>query len=165
MSGFEALGRQWHPNVDEYRSGGIGHREGDESRSVVGFVKTGDLLPYREHDGQQNYPDHDEKVIGSIHDDIKAGKGITNPIDVEYDHRTGWASVGEGNHRLEAARRAGAPVVPVRVYGRASQGANKENGRGASLRQTTSFPDRFANDGQYHPPDLHPDHFDFSRRP
>lgn len=159
MSASGSLGRQWHPNVDEYISGGIGHMEGDQKRSVVGMVRTDRMERYREHDGMQNPhdPHHDRDVIDKIRSDIRGGKGITNPITLEYDHKAQWARIGEGNHRLAAAREEGVPYVPVRVYGRSHLSDEKGQGVGSHLEMTTNF-DRPGSSG-YVPPDIHPSHF------
>jgi hypothetical protein len=145
-------------SVEHYMSGGIGHLEGDDSRSVVGMVPVSTLKKYREHDGNQNHGDHDERVISGIHDDIKSGKGITTPLMMEYDHDKKWGWIGEGNHRLAAADRAGLTHVPVRVYGRSSENGRKRKGIGAPLNLTTQF-GRDAHD-TYIPPAIHPHHFD-----
>lgn len=42
--------------------------------------------------------------------------GFRNPLHVEYNHKTGRAHLGEGNHRLAAAIQAGIPLVPVVVH-------------------------------------------------
>lgn len=152
-----ALGEQFHPHVDQYRSGGIGHLSDDESRSVVGFVPTHTLVPYRDHDGTRDgLMSHD--TVDRIAADIHAGVGIKNPIHVEYDHEKQLGYIGEGNHRLAAAVKAGAPVVPVRVYGRARiGGARLERGVGAPLSLATTWKGGMGED--YVPPEVHPLHF------
>lgn len=155
----QALGEQFHPHVQQYRSGGIGHLDGDDSRSTVAFVPTHALEPYREHDGNQQpgHPTHDRKVIDGIRADIRAGRGITEPIQLFHDPKLNWGTVGEGNHRLAAAREEGIPVVPVRAHSRAARGGAKENGIGAPLELSTKWKGGVGED--YFPPDVHPLHF------
>ena len=151
-----------HPEVEDYRSGGTGHLEGDDSHSVVGMVPTHRLRRYREHDGIQNpdLPGHDRRIIDSIRQDIRDGKGLTNPIHLEYDHKNQWATIGEGNHRLQAAHEEGLSHVPVRVWGRAHKGGHKEDGIGAHLSLGTDFG---RGDYPYVPPEIHPHHFPLLR--
>lgn len=157
---WESIGRTEHPNVQHYQSGGIGHREGDESHSVVGFLPRHVLEKYRMHDGMQNpeVEGLDRERIDAIKKDIKSGKGITNPVEIHYDDKRGWASLGEGNHRLAAARESDCKTVPVRVYGRSFEKHTQQAGLGAPLHLKTEW-----NDGhsRYVPPDIHPDHFDW----
>lgn len=164
----EALGAQFHPHVQQYRSGGIGHLPGDESRSTVGFVPTHILDQYREHDGRQFRPEHDRPVIEGIRKDIREGVGIKEPIQLYHDDKEHWGVIAEGNHRLAAAREEGVPVVPVRVHSRVrdarggalarSEGAPGQNPQGgAPLKMATDFSH---GDFPYTPPELHPLHFE-----
>lgn len=164
MSADQALGRQFSPppvpdTVDQYRSGGVGHLPDDPTHSVVGMVPTRALLPYREHDGNQqaHIPGHDDGVINGIRHDIRNGGGITNPLMLEYDKRSQRASLGEGNHRLAAALAEGVSHVPVRVYGRATIGSD----RGAFL----GGPDApvLPRDPNYMAPEVHPHHWELLR--
>jgi len=147
-------------SVEHYMSGGIGHQEGDESRSVVGMVPVSTLKRYREHDGNQNahYEDRDHRIISDIHDDIKSGKGIHTPLMMEYDHKKGWGWLGEGNHRLAAGEKAGLTHLPVRVVGRSSAYERPEKGIGAPLHLGTEWKGGMGE--RYIPPDIHPHHFD-----
>lgn len=149
-----------------YRSGGIGHLPGDESRSVVGMVPVRALEKYREHDGNQNphIPGRDRSIIDGIRNDIRSGVGIHTPLMMEYDHHNSWGSIGEGSHRLAAAREEGLTHVPVRVYGRSRDLPERARNRqgpggtgGAPLRLSTDFGDGYV------PPDIHPHHFDSLR--
>lgn len=145
---LDEIGRKEHPNVDHYRSGGMGHLEGDESRSVVGFVPTQKLFGY---EGNET---HDRDTVHRVRDDINSGKGITNPLMMIYDHKNKWAYLGEGNHRLEGATEAGARTVPVRfVRGDASYARERGIGGPMSVHQT------FNGDPSYVPTDIHPYHF------
>jgi hypothetical protein len=157
-----------HPEVEDRRSGGIGHLEGDESRSIVGMVPTHKLLPYREHDGRQNphMPERDREIIDGIRADIRSGKGIHTPLMMEHDPDQHWGSLGEGNHRLAAAVEEGVPHVPVRVVSRARDLSERAQRRarqsiggtgGAPLHMTTNFSED--EEYPYVPPEVHPYHF------
>lgn len=152
---LDTVGRQEHPNVDHYRSGGMGHRPDDESKSVVGFMPTSHMLKYREHAG--NWHPDSPKIVQGIKDDIQSGKGITNPIMVEYDHKNNWGYVGEGNHRLQAANEAGAKTVPVRVIRSSDLSGKRAKGIGAPMHLQTKFGE--GRDEGYVPTDIHPYHF------
>jgi hypothetical protein len=102
--------------------------------------------------------DAERSKIESIKTDIRNGVGITNPIILDYDHKHKWGSIGEGNHRLAAAREEGASHVPVRVYGRSHEEDNKEEGVGAPLHLATQWKSGIGSD--YVPPDIHPHHFE-----
>lgn len=156
-----------HPNVDHYSSGGIGHLDGDESRSVVGMVPVSALIPLRQHNGvQPGFEYHDQPIIDSIAADIRSGKGITNPIQVFHDHETSTGTIGEGNHRLAAAVQEGITHVPVRVHGRygakRAQFMRGEGQAGDLVRETTWKGGLGEN---YDPPDMHPHHFPAFRLP
>lgn len=159
MGAIDSLGKQWHRNVDHYQSGGMGHLEGDQTHSVVGFMPTKEMLRYREHNGlwggHDSGAEEDERRVQKIQHDIESGVGIHSPLTVHYWN--GWGYVGEGNHRLEAARRAGAPVVPVRVVrGGAYVERAKEQGVGGPMHSQTVFDSR---NPEYTPTDMHPAHF------
>ena len=47
-------------------------------------------------------------------EDIR-GNGIREPLILQYSQKSRTVLLGEGNHRLEAARRLGLEHVPVRV--------------------------------------------------
>lgn len=148
---LDEIGRKEHPNVDHYRSGGMGHLEGDESKSVVGFVPTQMLYGY---EGNET---HNRERVHEIRDDIRSGRGITNPTMMVYDHKNRWAYLGEGNHRLEGATEAGARTVPLRfVRGDASH--QKENGIGAPMHLDSPWKDHHSGE-DYIPTDIHPYHF------
>lgn len=151
----DALGAQFHPHVEQYKSGGVGHLPGDESRSVVGFVPTSALEPLKEHDGIQNpnVPGHDRAIIDGIRADIRAGVGIKEPIQVFHDPKAHRGRIGEGNHRLAALREEGVPVAPVRVHSRSWVPEDQ----GGPLKMATDFGH---NGYSYTPPDVHPLHFE-----
>lgn len=77
----------------------------------VGFVDTRYLL------GMRGNNIRSMDAVNSIRADIRAGRGIANPIIVEQDVMgDGNAYVGEGNHRLAAAALEGVPYVPATMY-------------------------------------------------
>lgn len=154
--------------VTQYRSGGIGHLPGDESRSVVGMVSTHTMERYREHDGrQQPHHDRDRASIDFHRQQIREHGTFKDPIMLEHDPDNHWGVIGEGNHRLAAAREEGLSHVPVRVVSRSrnlqQHSLNRSKGSpgrneagGAPLRMSTDFSD---GDYPYTPPDVHPHHF------
>ena len=148
-----------HPNLDVRNSGGIGHLEGSGSRSVTGMVPIHQLMPYVEHDGNQNPQavGRDRRIIDGIKDDLTSGKGLREPLMLEYDHKMKWGSLGEGNHRLAALQETGHTHAPVTVFGRSSMGRRKEDGLGAPLSMRTKFTGGMGED--YVPPNVHPAHF------
>lgn len=153
-----------HPNVTHYRSGGIGHLPGDDERSTVGMVPTHVMQRYREHDGNQNpHGDRDRRIIDGIRADIREGRGIHEPLQLEHDPDNHWGSLGEGNHRLAAAAEEGVPHVPVRVHSRIRSLPSRAKARaaqggtgGAPLTLATDFGH---GDFPYTPPEIHPHHF------
>jgi hypothetical protein len=98
----------YHPNLNDYKSGGMGHVEGDESRSVVGYVPTHTLsaMPYNETspEGVEHYREK-----------LRNGEGFKDPVMVMFNPDTKRAIVGEGNHRVKAAELEGISHVPTRV--------------------------------------------------
>lgn len=106
------LGSQFHPHVRDYPAERAGGVEG----SVVGMVPTHVLDRYKEWDrtDEANHPGSAEK-IAALREDLRSGTGIREPLDLHYNPRERWAVLGEGNHRLAAAKAEGVPEVPVRV--------------------------------------------------
>ena len=145
------LGPQFerHPNLLHYQSGGMGHLPDDPSKSVVGLVPTNVLAQYRDHEGDVNPDSH--KVVERIRADLRSGKGLENPVMLEYDHRQGWAALGEGNHRLRAHELEGETHVPTRVV-RGRLDLRKEMGTGAPASHKP-IP---GADEHYIPSDIHP---------
>ncbi len=58
---------------------------------------------------------HSEDKINAMADDIKKN-GLRSPVTIHVDKRTGRAGVGEGNHRVEAAHRAGYTHIPTTAF-------------------------------------------------
>jgi len=65
--------------------------------------------------------------VSDLSEDIKK-RGVQEPGVIRYYQQSRTAFLGEGNHRLEAAKRAGLTHMPVRV-----SRVNAE-GRGVSVR-------------------------------
>lgn len=150
-------------NVNQVQSGGIGHLEGDESRSATGMVPVESVKRFRVVDrtGRHAHPGISDKTIDSIAADIKSGKGITNPLMIAYDHDRKWGFLGEGHHRLEAAIKAGATHVPVSIYRQPGLGEEKRQGKGSNLSAVTDFrnPTQKELGQDYVPSNMHPYHF------
>lgn len=94
----------------------------------VGFVDTRYLLGMRGN----NVRSWD--TVNALREDIRAGRGIGNPIQVDQDvFGDGNAYVGEGNHRLVAAALEGVSHVPATMvrkkWGRDPQNFPRYPGR------------------------------------
>jgi hypothetical protein len=114
-------------------------------------------MPTEKLFGYEGNPTHDREVVRRVSDDIKSGKGITNPLMMIYDHKNRWAYLGEGNHRLEGATEAGARTVPVRfVRGNAEYEKSQGIGRPMHLGES---PWKGGMGEDYIPTDIHPHHF------
>lgn len=153
---FAAGGGHLHPNMRDYVSdapGGIGSVGG----SLVGMVPTHVLARYRHHEGDVNGAESTQ-AVRSIHRDLQSGHGIEEPLVLEYDPRSNWAYLGEGNHRLRAAEMAGTSHVPVRVE-RTHRAAQVRDLEGAGA---PAFHRAEAEMGMGHvPAGLHPDMLEF----
>lgn len=151
-------GSRFHPNVLHYRDGGMGGI--GEDRSVVGMVPTHVLLGLREYDrtDSANHPGSAE-TIDSLRADLRSGVGFREPAVIEYDHHTGWAYLGEGNHRVAAAAAEGVPEVPARVVRGYTRSMARRRSEGVGAPATHSpIPGTPAN---YIPTDIHPSYLRF----
>lgn len=157
---MENLGPQFddHPNLKHYQSGGMGHLPEDPSRSVVGRVPTDVLAQYRDHEGDVNPDSHD--TVEKIRADLRSGHGLENPVMLLYDHKEGWARLGEGNHRLRAHELEGRPDVPTRVV-RSRLDIDKEIGQGAPASHKPIPGTR--PDYPYVPSDMHPSYLNLGQ--
>ena len=118
------------------------HVPGISTRDI-GFVDTRYLLGMRGN----NIRSWD--VVNGIREDIRAGKGIANPIIVEQDvFGDGNAHVSEGNHRLVAAALEGVSHVPATMY-RMKQGRNPQHFPRFPGRKLPSKGEKW--DEYYHP--------------
>ena len=99
-----------HINRKHYQEGDAWPKE-----SKVGWVKTESLLPYREVDRATEGGDA-RKTIDALKEDLSpGGRGWHGHVVLFYHHGSHTALLGEGNHRLAAAREVGAEYVPVHV--------------------------------------------------
>lgn len=115
----------------------------------VEMVPTHELAPYAT---QETDPDHAREVATHF-----AEKGHMEPLVLQYHPKSGEAYLGEGNHRLRAARALGMDHVPVRVnrntYGLSGTGAPAP---ARHLGEAT---------GEHIPADIRPSDIGFSARP
>ena len=125
--------------VDYYtRNPDLSHREGlDRSSSshlIVGMVPTNLLTKYQEYDRAQTpgYPGQ-EGVKQAVQWMSQPGAEHRDPLHLGYDHRHKWGYLGEGNHRLAAARHLGVTHLPVVVHRVEGLGEVKTRGVGAPL--------------------------------
>jgi hypothetical protein len=140
--------QQFHPNLNQYRDGGMGGV--GEDHSVVGYVPTHALsgMP-----GNGTYRDR----VDHYADRLRNGQGFDDPIMVDFDPTSKMAMVGEGNHRLQAAVEQGLSHVPVRVS-RSRVPATPDESRGRYPRHLDPGPSPWKNGGgeDYWPSDIHP---------
>jgi len=86
----------------------------------VSLVKTDFVKKFLEYDRTlptENFPSS-AKTIANITEDLKEGKGFTNPLILAYDiDKDGnlLLKLIEGNHRVQAALKAGIDDIPVRI--------------------------------------------------
>lgn len=85
---------------------------------------------FRDHFGDQHHGS--QQVVDGIAEQLKAGRGMTDPLMLLHHNERGVAHLGEGNHRLRAAEQAGWTHVPMRVV-RMYDGEAEEHG--ASFRK------------------------------
>jgi hypothetical protein len=156
------LGPQFpeHPNLIHYQSGGLGHRPDDPTRSVVGMVPTKVLAQYRDHEGDVNPDSH--ATVEKIRGDLRSGHGLENPVMLEYDHKAGWAALGEGNHRLRAHELEGREAVPTRVV-KGRLDLRKEMGMGAPASHNPIPGIRERDRETYIPSDIHPSYLNLGQ--
>ena len=150
MSGRDP--RSLHPNINHYRDGGMGG-VGDD-HSVVGYVPTHVLAGMHgnatDHEGIERH----KKALLS-------GEGFTDPVMIEFDHKNKRMVLGEGNHRVEAARELGISHVPTRVVRSRISDDDMEymHRKGGSPVDIDPGPSPFANQHEdYWPSDIHPSH-------
>jgi len=91
-----------------------------ENTYGVALVKTDYIKKFIEFDraGLEATPGYSAETIAKITDDLKSGKGFSNPLVLEYyvsDSGELLLKLGEGNHRLQAALNAGLDSVPVAI--------------------------------------------------
>lgn len=89
-------------------------------REDIALVKTDFVKKFMEYDraaaqGKFGSDDYSRRTIASIVEDLKSGKGLENPLVLEYNPYNHTFVLGEGNHRLAAAIEAGIDEVPVSI--------------------------------------------------
>lgn len=102
----EDLIKSLNPNIS--RTEGVSLVKTDFVKKFIEFDRT---LP------TENLPSS-AKTIASITEDLKNGKGFTNPLILAYDvDKDGnlLLNLVEGNHRVQAALKAGIDDIPVRI--------------------------------------------------
>lgn len=126
------------------------------------LIPVSQLVKYREFDRNTTpkYSHEDsQKTIESLTNELKAGgvHALRSPLNMTYDHKNHWAYLGEGNHRLVAAIRAGITHLPVHIskegYGMFDD--RKAQRVGAPLH----LDNRLVEKGGYMPARLHPGNF------
>jgi hypothetical protein len=153
MSGEHLNPAQFHPNMNRYQSGGMGHLPDDSERSVVGMVP---LERVRAMPGNEAW---NESTIASIQHDLRSGHGLKNPLMVEWSPKRKAAVLGEGNHRAEALHREGHTHAPVRVVRSPSISADLNDvvrGRRTVPLDPGLSPFGSQFDSNYWPSDIHP---------
>lgn len=85
----------------------------DQFPGTVGWVRTEKMLPLRHHDATAN--PRSPGVTEALAEGFRHGEGWLSPLQLNYSAEDHAAWLGEGNHRLEAARRAGESHVPVTI--------------------------------------------------
>ena len=68
--------------------------------------------------GIEATPDYSAKTIANITEDLKSGRGFTDPLVLAYsvdDNGKLLLKLTEGNHRIQAALNAGIDFVPVKI--------------------------------------------------
>lgn len=98
----------------------------------IEFVPTHVLDKHKEYDREVDPRfEGDHAHLDEVTKDI-AEHGVTSPLIMTYGQKDRRAYIGEGNHRLAAAKRLGITHLPVRVYR-----ASHTDGRGAPVPGVT----------------------------
>jgi hypothetical protein len=103
---------------EEWQAQRKGYSPGDDLSDWDGYPHA-EWVPiqvaqrFREHTGDQHK--HSERTVAKIAGELKAGRGMTDPLMLLHHNEANRASLGEGNHRLKAAERAGWTHVPMRA--------------------------------------------------
>ena len=146
--------RSLHPHLNEYRDSGMGG-ESDNNPNVVGYMRTDALDAMRGNETDREGIDRHKKALLS-------GHGFTDPVMVEFDPKNKRAVLGEGNHRVQAARELGISHVPTRVVrSRISDGDVEYMSRHGGYprpMETGPSPWKGGMGEDYWPSDIHPKH-------
>ena len=136
-----------HPNMNDYPTE-VGNTGGTESS--VGYVRT-TLLAHMHGNAT------DRPGIERWKDRLQSGEGFTDPVMVEFDPSKRIARVGEGNHRVEAARELGISHVPARVVRSHfdAEYTSRQGGHAGHVDPPAS-PWKNGLGSEYWPPTMHP---------
>lgn len=139
-----------HPELNDYpiEVGNTG-----KIASGVGYVRTGLLA-------QMHGNETDREGIDRHKQALLSGKGFTDPVMVEYDPKRKITMVGEGNHRVEAARELGISHVPTRVVRSRFRDDEMDyaSRHGSPYTVEASSPWKDGRGDEYWPPSVHPRH-------
>lgn len=138
VSDLAAQLRTNNPNLS-FPQGEQGEGPSGSSRDLVGFVPT-HLLAGMPGNRLDRSRVSEQRESLSKH-------GFREHILVNYDKSTGNITVGDGNHRLQAAVELGITHVPVKVH-------RLSIDSGAVTRHVGKLPRQ--EQGEYVPPDMHP---------
>ncbi|MFI0967007.1 hypothetical protein ACH4S8_37335 [Streptomyces sp. NPDC021080] len=125
---------------------------GHHIRANVGGYTNVEMVPRHEverYASQETSPEHAKAVGAHL-----ATSGQMEPLMLHYHPATGEAYLGEGNHRLRAARALGMDHVPLRVQ-RSHSGLP-----GPGVKVPQDHPALAA--GTHIPADIHPSHIGFT---
>lgn len=78
------------------------------------YMRPADLLRYREYAWSRELNRHGAEDWDALREEIER-EGFRSPARLAYNHETGMAFLGEGNHRLAIAQELGR-ALPVVVY-------------------------------------------------
>lgn len=139
-----------HPNMNDYRAE-VGRGEGSESS--VGYVPTHILASMHGNEtGREGIDRHKRRLL--------SGEGFEDPVMVEFDPKRKVATLGEGNHRVEAARELGISHVPARVVRSRidADGSHAKHSGGVTQPIDATSPWKGGMGEEYWPPQIHPRH-------
>jgi len=130
------------------RVGNVGPNE-----SMVGYVPTHILAGMHGNETNREGIDrHKQRLL--------SGEGFENPVMVEFDPKRKVATLGEGNHRVEAARELGISHVPARVVRSRidDDGSHANHSGGIAQPVEATSPWKGGMGEEYWPPHMHPRH-------
>lgn len=102
----------------KWQSGRKGYSPGDDLTGWEGYPHA-EWVPievaqhFRDHTGDQHKGS--QHIVDAIAEELKAGRGMTDPLMLLHHNEQRQAHLGEGNHRLAAAEKVGWSHVPMRV--------------------------------------------------
>jgi len=120
------------------------NKKSDANHVKVEWVPLEDVHRIREFDRLD--PIYDTGNSRSTVDNIKSSllkNGFINPLKVSYNMNDRYAYLGEGNHRIIAAKELGLTHVPVTVYRYGESNNHGYKGRGWAKQFPGVEPDQF----------------------